>query len=301
MALGSEAILTVSSGLEQAQNQLIFADLWKAIYDFDKKYSRFRWDSDITNLNQHSGQPVPIDTNFKKLLLASQKMAYDTDAIFNPFILPALTGAGYLASWAPNHATSNPPNYSDRAVVNPSQLILKNKTAQIPENSAIDIGGIGKGYLLDVLSENVERRGITNYWFSLGGDIIARGGDPSGQPWKIKVADAKQPNHTKAYVLASSDRAVAIATSGITKRRGQYNTKNWHHIIDSNTGEPAKTDILTCTVVMNSAVLADVYASCIVALGSKKYDNFAKQHRIKNIFIQTNDKVRIIGKEFIST
>lgn len=299
LALGSEVVLTISTKQKRPDVQNMFDYLWTKINNFDKKYSRFRWDSDITNLNEQAGEIVSIDTDFQKLLLTVRKMADDTEALFNPFILPALTRIGYQTSWAPNESTSDPPIYNDRVVVTPNQIIIKDKTVQIPANSAIDIGGIGKGYLLDQLSDYIEGQSITDYWFSLGGDIIARGSDPNGKPWKINIANAKEPNHTKAYVCTSSDQAIVIATSGVTKRHGIHKGKNWHHIVDSATAESAKTDILTCTVIMNSGVLADVYASCIVALGSKKYDNFIKRHTIKNLMIQTNSEDIMIGKGFI--
>jgi thiamine biosynthesis lipoprotein len=73
---------------------------------------------------------------------------------------------------------------------------------------------------------------------------------------------------------------MAVATSGITKRRGA----DWHHLINPQTGQPAATDLLTATVSAPSATAADIYAKCMVLLGSKEAHLLAP--RVKQAILQ---------------
>lgn len=298
--LGSNALLTICSDKTASQVAQLYAQLWKKIAEFDQHFSRFRHDSEVTLLNEHAGETIVISGEFRDLLLTAKKMAKITSGVFNPFILPALQRAGYKKSWAPNAATANPPDYSDREVVAYNNLEVSDLTARIPANSAIDLGGIGKGYLLDVLSIILEEAGIRDYWLSLGGDIIASGADAAGQPWSIGIANALEPSKTIASVLIPKGKKLAITTSGITRRKGFYNDKPWHHLIDATKGIPAETDIVTATVCTTSGIIADIYASCLVTLGTKKHKGFTTRHIIKDVLLQVGDEnsttMKLYGK-----
>ncbi|MEI7682797.1 MAG: FAD:protein FMN transferase [Candidatus Saccharibacteria bacterium] len=298
-ALGSKVHLTLSSDEKSLAIERVFSELWQEIDEFNRRFSRFRLDSEITQLNQKAGKTIIISPAFHDLLVISQKMSVATDGMFNPFILPALQRVGYIKSWIPTAATADPPDYSDRQVVDALNLKLTATTARIPANSAIDLGGCGKGYLLDQLGDYLSRSKINDYWLSLGGDILARGSQPDGHPWTVSIANALHPSQTLARVIIPTDKPLAIATSGITKRQGRYNGSAWHHIISSESGEPARTDILTATVCMSTGLLADVYASCLVALGSGHYQGFADQHIISDVLVQTQTDIDVKGQRIV--
>jgi FAD:protein FMN transferase len=301
--MGTDVLLTINSGRSLLKTETIFQRLWVEIEKFDKRFSRFRQDSEITQLNQNAGQWFVVSNELKDLLKVTLEMAKKTDGLFNPFILPALNRAGYISSWVPTELTANPPDYSTRQVVGYDQLEISGNKARIPGDSAIDVGGIGKGYLLQNLSMIVESKSELNYWFSLGGDIIARGVDARKQPWRIQVADSANPSNSVAEVKAPVDHAIAITTSGTTKRNGKQNGKSWHHIINPKTGEPANTDILTATLVNKNPVEADVYASCVVALGSIRYKKFLKDRQVDDSLVQfgeTSDPEMILQGKVIS-
>lgn len=284
--MGTDVVLTLVTAKTTTQTQAVFADIWRVIVLFDKRFSRFRQDSELTALNTNAGEWVDISEAFYELLKVSRKMSVDTGGIFNPFILPALSDAGYKSSWAPTPETANPPDFSDRRVVSPEKLKIEKYRAKIPAGTAIDLGGIGKGFLLDKLGDIAEANEINNYWFSLGGDILARGYNSFEASWQINIAKAAEPKISIASVEATANNRIAITTSGVTKRRGRHNGKGWHHIIDPSSGKPAKTDILTASLTMPSAIEADVFASCLVGLGSSKAKTFIKSHQIKDSLLQ---------------
>jgi len=289
-ALGTDAVLTLS--LDKAADA-IFSELWQYIDNFEQSFSRFLADSELSRFNLRAGDTVPVSNEFKQLLLATNEMSEETQGLFNPFILPALQRVGYEQSWVdPNRIG---PDFSKRKIVSWKSLTIGTSDAHIPDNSAIDSGGIGKGFLLERLAELLATHAVKNYWISLGGDIIARGKMDGQELWEIDIAQALDPRKPAASVYVPETGSIAIATSGVTKRKGIKDGKNWHHIIDPTTGESAQTDIMSATVCLPSAVRADVFASCIVACGSTAYRTFADEHGIEDVMIQTHDRVEIVG------
>ena len=293
--LGSEAVLTLCADSEKIA-QALFDALWQQIREFDTRFSRFRLDSELTAVNQAAGQQTHVSDEFMALVMVSKRLSEATAGKYNPFILPALQRSGYMASFAPTVLTKNPPDYRNRRVGAINELELSEATIRIPADTALDFGGIGKGYLLDQLGAFLTNEGYENFWLSLGGDILVSGKQPDATAWGMDIADALNPSQPIAVVSQEQQAPYAIATSGVTKRKGLHNGKNWHHIIDPETGEPVKTDALTATVIMPTATLADVYATLIVAAGSKEFADIAKQHMIETTLLQTAENAYLRGE-----
>jgi thiamine biosynthesis lipoprotein len=298
-ALGSDALMTIVVE-ESAFGEAMLIKLWKKIAAFEDRFSRFIADSELSEFNARAGEKVKVSNEFEKLLRACQELSSKTGGLFNPLVLPALQQAGYVGSWPDVDRYKDKLDYRSRSgVTTIEQLQMSNGHAQIPTNSALDFGGIGKGYLLDSLSSYLYRNGLRNYWLSLGGDIICAGKDSTDEPWSVDIQAAIRPEDSIGAITNKDTAPLAIATSGITKRKGVYGAKHWHHIIDPRTGRPSKTDMLTATISTNKAVKADVFAKCLVILGSDKASSFIKEHKIETVYLQTQDGeiIRYIGSQ----
>jgi thiamine biosynthesis lipoprotein len=185
--------------------------------------------------------------------------------------------AGYLGSW-PRPAEGNAAtDFRAREVRDVRTIVIGDDWAQIPNDSAIDFGGIGKGFLLDKIGARLDKANVNNYWLSLGGDILCDGHDVDGKLWRVGVQSAGDPNAQVGTITNGSGTKRGIATSGTTKRRGTHAGASWHHLIDPRTQAPAETDVLTASVACSTATEADVYAKCLVIIGSNKAMAFSKK------------------------
>ena len=287
VALGSQALLTLV--LEDAGDVPdLFADLWREVSDFEERFSRFIADSELSRFNAGAGRSFKVSSQFRDLLVACHELSLETGGLFNPFILPGLQTAGYVGSWLAPRDFKTSQDYRHRKLVVPiDELVIGKNSARIPADSALEFGGIGKGYLLDQLSAYLRAKGCDNYWLSLGGDVICSGRDVDGQPWSVGVQDALSPAKSIGVLTNEGGARLAIATSGITKRKGVKDGQSWHHIINPCTGRPARTDLLTATVSAPDATRADVYAKCLVILGSEGARHFAMEHSIRDMYLQT--------------
>jgi FAD:protein FMN transferase len=290
-ALGSTCILTiVHSDTEIAQNTL--KTMWEYLDDFEKRCSRFLLASELNILNRSAGKKQTVSPELQQIVSVAQSYAIKTGGIYNPLILPALQKAGYVGSWPDVTSFDDRLDYRARTTPSAKEIKIKDDWIQLPANSALDLGGIGKGYALDALADIAEKTGCGNYWCSLGGDIIAGGTDSDTTPWIIDIENAYETTPLAGQVQCDGKR-MAITTSGILRRTGT----NWHHIIDPRTGLPAHTDIMSATVVSGSATEAEIYAKCLIILGSTDCPRFIKQHTLKHVLLQilrNHDTVTIV-------
>lgn len=284
-ALGSDIILTLVDDRGIEEIDLILDQLVDKINLFEVNFSRFIETSELSIFNSKAGNKVNISKDFKNILTESLKYSKITKGVFNPFILPDLYRAGYQKSFIEN---ANFPliDYSGQKLYKIDELVIGDDWALIPINSAIDLGGIGKGYLLDQLNAYLQPLKLNGYFLSLGGDLICFGKDIENKAWDIGVGDALRVDQIIKSVFNETFETLAIATSGITKRKGVHNGKAWNHIIDPSTSKPSQTSILSVTTWSDSATTADVIAKTILIKGELVAKQFIANGYIKNYLIQ---------------
>ena len=283
-ALGSEVYITLV-GTDEHFLAATFALVWQDITLFEHTFSRFLPDSELSYVNERAGIPTEVSQEFVALARCSYDFSKRTDGLYNPFVLPALQRAGYKGSWPHVAVQGDAPDFSDRSFVSGTALQLDGTTVTIPADSALDFGGIGKGYALDQLGELLRRQGIKDYWLSLGGDILASGHDVDGSQWRVEISQAlDQDASCGAFLIGPGP--YAVATSGTMKRAG----KGWNHLIDPRTGQATTSDIISATVAAESGAVADVYAKCLLLVGSKQAPAFAKRLGIAHYVLQTRTK-----------
>lgn len=294
LALGCDTTLTI---VTSSDPELIFAKLWHHIFMFEKRFSRFLPSSELSIFNVNAGKESVISKEFKSILQSSYKMSELTEGLHNPFVLPALHRYGYHNSFVGKYSKDYQPFRGAERVASYEELKIRNSFAQIPEDSALDLGGCGKGYLADEIAKIAKSMNIQGFWFSVGGDIVSGGVDESGEPWELLVQNAKNAEETLDIPkITMAKNGYSAATSGTIIRKGKTNKLSWHHIIDPRTHKPADTDVLLATVAAKSTIEADVLATSAVILGSTKALDWLKTRAISAILqLDEASDYKIIG------
>lgn len=290
--LGSDLLITLVANDETSAKSIIKM-LWAQINSFEQRFSRFIENSETSEFNKKAGTLNRISPEFKKLLHQSKKYALETDGLFNPLVLPLLQKAGYKGSWPKVALNTKAIDFSYRKPALATEIKIYKNSARIPCDSAIDFGGIGKGYLLDSLSTWLLKKGYDNFWISLGGDIVCHGFDIDDTPWTVIIESTNGASDI-GKIVNSKGSKMAIASSGITKRKGV----GWHHIIDPRINMPAKTDILVATVVTAKATDADIDAKNMIILGSKQAETFIKSKKYYATALQISHNGNVVVHKF---
>lgn len=271
---------------DQIQSRRLWTELRRKISAFEKRFSRFQADSELSRLNRNAGHPTPVSPEMMDILAAANSMWKYTEHAVDPTIGRALVRAGYDASFETLDERAPSPvdnNHSHQTTFGDVMIDTSKSTVTVPVDVMLDFGGIGKGYLLDHLVPMIEK--ITkNYWLSLGGDLIVSGTDEHSQYWSIGVQDPMHPDRDLGQLTPPAGRW-GIATSGTMKRRGVRDDVPWHHLIDVATGRPADTDVAAVAVLSPTALEADAMAKAVLLRGSQSGLAWAERKKYRALVI----------------
>lgn len=172
---------------------------------------------------------------------------------------------------------------------------VENGTVWMDDPEAfLDLGGIAKGYIADKLVELLESRGAQSICVNLGGNVAVSGVKPDGTHWGVGLRNprASVPGEaTTAFAAVYLDHG-SVVTSGIYERSFTRDGQLYHHILDPNTGFPAKTDLLGATLVANTSLDADGYTTALIIMGLDRAVAFVNEHvGLEAIFVTTDHKV----------
>jgi thiamine biosynthesis lipoprotein len=141
---------------------------------------------------------------------------------------------------------------------------------QLSQNGAIknagpirvDLGGIAKGYAIDMAVEVMRKSGVDGGMVDVGGDLRCFGRPPDGQAWSVQVRDPFAEGVLGKFSLEEG----AVCTSGGYARFTEVAGRRYSHIIDPRDGEPVR-HVVSATVVAPTARTADIWATALSVLG----------------------------------
>ncbi len=252
----------------------------------EARLSRFRPNSELMQLNRRAGEWIDASEILFENVQAAKHAARLTDGLFNPLVLPAMLANGYDRSFEQitmPHTVENIPAADWRGI----ELKLATREIRIPVNSALDLGGIAKGWTAARLADDLAKSG--SCLVNVGGDIAARGA-PDGLPgWQVEVSDPFSDVPLVSLWLKDS----TIVTSGVDFRRWETQEgQTQHHIVDPRTGHSGETDVLTATVIHAHAPTAEAYAKAIMLRGAEEGLNWLNQQwYATGLVIQHDGKV----------
>ena len=231
---------------------------------FEAKYSRFRPDSLVSRINAAAGREwVEIDAEMEGLLTLCDTLHFMTQGVLDPTALPLIRLWNYKAE--PPRIPAPAEIAAARALVNwknvqraPGKIFLP-----VP-GMALDFGGFGKEYAVDVTARIATDHGIASALVDFGHDLRAVGAPPDRPAWHIGLEDPLNPGrHNGSLAIIGK----GVASSGDYIRRFVVEGRRYGHIIDPRTGWPVANGCLQATVVAGSCLQAGVLATTAFVLG----------------------------------
>ena len=233
---------------------------------FEAKYSRFRPDSLVSRINAAAGQEwVEVDADMETLLQLCDTLFAMTRGVLDPTALPL------LRLW--NYKAPQPRIPSDAEIAAARALVgwrkVQRSTGRIflPEpGMALDFGGFGKEYAVDMVAQMAVDRGIPAVLVDFGHDLRAIGAPPGRLAWHIGLEDPHQPGKTAGSVGVKNR---GVASSGDYLRCFTIGGKRYGHIVDPRTGWPVSNGCIQATVIAPSCLQAGVLSTTAFVLGAQ--------------------------------
>jgi thiamine biosynthesis lipoprotein len=141
------------------------------------------------------------------------------------------------------------------------QLDEEKKTVKLAKNMELDLGSLAKGFIADLIITELKSKGATSGLINLGGNIVTFG-TPKNQnreKWHIALRNPEGTRDDFKLILKVQDKSVV--TSGIYERVLKKDGEKFHHIFDSKTGYPLKTDILSLTIISEKSIDGEIWTT----------------------------------------
>tara|TARA_B100001057_G_scaffold205949_1_gene206621 strand:+ start:517 stop:1500 length:984 start_codon:yes stop_codon:yes gene_type:complete len=250
----------------------------------NQSMSNYRTDSDISKVNNHKLNIV--DSNFVKVFNAAKKIYYKTNGVFDPTI-GKLVNAWNFGSEENNTKLDSFKIDSLMQFVGFDKIRLNNNVLiKTDPKPYIDFNAIAKGYAVDLVAAFLDSKGYYNYMINIGGELRARGINVEKQNgWTVGIENPNfdgTQSYDKTFVLKNS----AMATTGTYRKFKLDKIGNrYAHIINTKTGYPTKTNILSVSVIADNCMMADGYATAFQAMGIESLKEFLSIHPELKAFV----------------
>ena len=219
----------------------------QCINAFSARYSRFDPSSFVSVAARYGGT-YRAPRGMSDLLWHYDKLYALSSGAINPLVGTSLEALGYDASYS--FVAKEPisaPSYEHA-------LHLKGRTVSIARGALLDVGAIGKGYLVDAVAQLVKAHHAT-YVIDGSGDMRVH--TATTEPEIIGLEDPRDPSRVIGAVRLHDG---ALCASAPNRRAWQ---ENLHHIIDARTGRPLETDIIATWAIASTTTVADALTTAL--------------------------------------
>ncbi|MCM3569668.1 FAD:protein FMN transferase [Neobacillus mesonae] len=280
---------SMSTIVQISINQELFANdllpIYKLFELIEETCSRFRPDSELSRLNTQVGKEVAVSSELLLILHDAARFYKETDGIFNPGILAVLEQNGYRKSIEFIRDCEVKESLSlPFGAIQDQPFTLNEKQCSVTLYTTIDLGGIAKGWVIDRAASMLAKLGYG--FINVGGDICIFGTLP--RPLNIGI---ENPFDNTKIISSIQIEDGALATSTSMKRKWRVNGQWNHHLIDTRTGKPSNSSIVSATLTAPTALEADVWAKTILLQGKDKGREWISRNKKRAVLIEQDGDI----------
>ncbi|WP_236895801.1 FAD:protein FMN transferase [Devosia sp. SL43] len=273
-------------------------DLQATVDAVDAQMSTWKPESALMQLNRapaHVWCKVPGE--LFAVLAAAMEIGLLSDGAFDIGVGDLVAAWGFGSQAARSDEAPVPANSSAKQ---PAHLCLELDYAQerVRKLAAVnlDLSGIAKGFGVDELARVLAAHGILHFLVSIDGELRAEGGKPDGSPWRVAVEKPQTAHRAVEGVLELT--AGAVATSGDYRHFVERDGMRYGHTMDPRRGAPLADGLAGVTVLAETCMAADAWATAMLVLGPRTGAALASRHGIEALFI---DQVLVAASDPITT
>jgi thiamine biosynthesis lipoprotein len=246
----------------------VLADLARERVELlESLWSRFRVDSELSRMNDRSGQgSMAVSAETEALLRAMHAGWHATHGAFDPTVLAAIRASGYDRDFSEVVASDFVAGVSTQAP-GMADVHIGDRSVCLPRGVGVDPGAIGKGLAADIVVDEIFEAGAVGVLVDLGGDIAFAGSPGLEATWTIDVRDERTASgpgvgqsHRYFEVPAGVDHAGIATSTSLTRRWAQGR----HHVIDPSTGSSTDETLVQVTVAGKRAWECEVWATAVL-------------------------------------
>lgn len=246
-----------------------------------------------STLSRHNNEGLPaqfknaensisLSEDIALLIDEAERLNRETDGAFS-----VMTG-GLTSLWE-NSLTYPLENEINNALQGVLPVVIKSGVIEKSNGeSALEFGGIAKGYACDRAVVLLKNKGVDSAMISFSSSIGVIGSNPKGQPWKIAVKDPADRDKHLGYIELEGG---FLSVSGDYERFYEIEGEKYNHIIDPRNGYPVDNGVHSVVAVCDTGAKSDAYSTAFFVLGADRVEELYGDSKTVKYLIVTDNGV----------
>ncbi|MDP9238507.1 MAG: FAD:protein FMN transferase [Chloroflexota bacterium] len=227
--------------------------------EVERRCSRFDETSELRALCRRVGEAMSVSTLLFSALNLSVRIADLTGGALDPTVGHAMEQSGFNTNYLTGKQVPSRLPKGSSGTYRDIVLDDDSHSVTLLRPMSLDLGAVAKGLAIDLAAE--EFSGLPGFAINAGGDVLARGLNPDGEPWRIGI---RHPRRHGELLTSLRITNAAVCTSGDYERPQAGG--DGHHILNPINGEAARSAV-SVTVVAPTALAADALSTAAFVLG----------------------------------
>ncbi|MFX4228643.1 MAG: FAD:protein FMN transferase [Porticoccaceae bacterium] len=252
------------------QEQQLSKDIQTVLDRIESAMSNWRDDSDVSRFNRLSEGCLLVSEDTETVARASREISEQSEGYFDPTVSPLIEIWGF-------GVREQPPEEPDAeqlqaALDNTGYRYFSVDERQLCKTNAsihLNFSAIAKGYAVDEVANLLASRDIDRFLVEVGGELYGEGSNIHGESWSVGVETPDYGWPQGVYSILNLD-GNAVATSGDYRNYYVLNGQKFNHILNPRTGRPVAHGAASVTVIHESTMLADGWATALLAAGPEE-------------------------------
>ena len=258
------------------EDQNLSDEVFFLFSDLDNRLSTYKADSEISRLNRDLDLNVSEVT--RRVLERSMEMSRISNGAFDVTI-GSVTHGAYRFGYDNEHLPSKQQLQKSEKYVGAHRMKVEGNHVTLLANTIIDLGGIGKGYAVDLAMDMLQKRGVIRSVVAASGDVGCLG------ECTIEIQDPFHPSGHIATITSTLPR-LAVSTSGNYERYIKNKTHN--HLIDPKTGISQQRYASITLIDTSDNTRIDALATAVSIMEENKAIAMLKKLKISYVFIRND-------------
>ncbi len=266
--MGTIVEITMMSGDETGYDRAADS-AFKEIARLEKVFSSYDAKSDVSRISQHAGEAVKVSPDVITVVKKCLQIARLSHGAFDPTV-GAMAGI-----WGFSGEKKYVPSMKEVSkvlpLVNYRNVLVDDKAGTVTllkKGMTLNLGGAAKGFIVKQAAKMLRENGVVRAIIKAGGDmfLVNSGNGFNNANFILGMQDPREKD--KIFGEAFSKHG-AVATSGDYERYFMIKGKRYSHILDPETGYPARRS-RSATIVTDDPTIADALSTAVFVMGPKK-------------------------------
>ena len=269
-------------------------DAFQELDRLERQLSFYRSDSDIREINSRAGfQWVLVEPRLFDLLWSAMQLYEETDGAFDVTIGPLMRAWGFIGASGTKASDESVEEALKRTGMHRLAFDHANRAIrfQVP-GMEIDLGAIGKGYALDILTEDLRDMRIESGLIHGGtSSVSVIGAPPNEEGWGIGIADPRNEDGLLAQILLKDE---FLSVSSPRYKSFVENGRQYGHVLDPIEGEPA-SGVLTSALTTTRGAIGDGLSTALLVRGEPLLERLCNRQDVHGGIVLTSDERLVFG------